>query len=89
LSQEEIDRLTCNFPRYWSIKNQEIVIASQQHRDAIKNKADCIDKFLQIIKDTVKTPKKRIPTKPTKSSIERRINSKIKNSLKKQNRKPI
>jgi ribosome-associated protein len=85
----EVERLSSNFPRFWSIKNCEVVVTSQRQRDAIQNKTDCIDKFVEIIKAVVKTPKKRIPTKPTKGSIQRRLENKSKNALKKQNRKPI
>jgi ribosome-associated protein len=89
LTQEEIERLTNKFPRYWSIRNCEVVISSRQQRDALQNKTDCINKLTAVLKDVVKIPKKRIPTKPTKNSIKRRLENKTKNSLKKQNRKII
>jgi ribosome-associated protein len=89
LSEVELGRLISEFPRFWSTKTCEVVIASQRQRDAIQNKSDCLKKFVEVIKEVVKIPKKRIPTKPTKNSIKRRIENKIKNSIKKQNRKQI
>jgi ribosome-associated protein len=89
LTTIEIERLTTNFPRFWSNKTCEVVITSQRQRDATQNKTDCIKKFVEIIKEVVKIPQKRIPTRPTKNSIKRRLENKTKNSLKKQNRKQI
>ncbi|MDR1483743.1 MAG: aminoacyl-tRNA hydrolase [Planctomycetaceae bacterium] len=89
LSAIEIERLIVNFPRFWSTKSCEVVITSQRQRDAIQNKNDCLEKLVGMIKEVVKIPKKRIPTKPTKNSIKRRLETKTKNSIKKQNRKQI
>ncbi|MDR2345592.1 MAG: aminoacyl-tRNA hydrolase [Planctomycetaceae bacterium] len=87
LTQVEIERLSVKFARYWAIKTGEVVITSQCQRDAVQNKNNCLEKFVKILKEVIKTPKKRIPTKPTKSSIKRRLEDKAKHSLKKQNRK--
>ncbi|MDR1922864.1 MAG: aminoacyl-tRNA hydrolase [Planctomycetaceae bacterium] len=89
LTESEIERLRELYPRYWSTSSGEIVISSQRYRDAIKNKSDCLDKFVAMLGEVVKKKKKRIPTKPTKNSIKRRLENKSKNSAKKRNREGI
>ncbi|MDR2644359.1 MAG: aminoacyl-tRNA hydrolase [Planctomycetaceae bacterium] len=87
LSDLEVECLAAKFPRFWSAKNHEVIITSQRQRDSTLNKKDCLEKFIKIIKDAAKIPKKRIPTKPTKNSIKKRLENKAKNAIKKQNRK--
>lgn len=45
-------------------------------------------RFYELLKKALEVPKKRNPTKPTKSSVERRLQSKKKASTKKEGRKP-
>ncbi|MCK4922681.1 MAG: aminoacyl-tRNA hydrolase [Bacteroidales bacterium] len=63
-----------------------LILTSQVSRTQTKNKEDVIEKFIQLIVRGLKKPKKRIPTKVTKTSIERRITAKKKLSEKKTNR---
>ncbi len=64
----------------------EIVVASQKFRDAPKNKADCLEKLRIALEKAGRAPKKRIPTKPTRGSILRRLAEKKRNSDKKKER---
>ncbi len=66
-----------------------IVIKSQEYRSQKKNKDEALVRLNQIITSVLVTPKKRIPTKPTKSSKVKRLESKTKHSRKKAIRKKI
>ena len=58
-------------------KEGVIVIKSQQHRSQVKNKALALARLQQIIQAVAVTRRKRIPTKPTRSSRQKRLDSKI------------
>jgi ribosome-associated protein len=53
-----------------------VTISGQRFRDQGRNVADCIERLHKMINSVQLTPKKRVPTKPTKSSIEKRLHSK-------------
>ncbi|MDR2116250.1 MAG: aminoacyl-tRNA hydrolase [Planctomycetaceae bacterium] len=76
------------FPRCWT-NDGEIVLTSQRTRNALKNKTDCLEKLCKMLQQAAKEPKFRIPTRPTKRSIQKRLQNKIINSQKKQERKKI
>ena len=67
----------------------ELILVSQSERSQLKNKEDVIEKFYQLIAKALKPTKKRRPTKPTKASKERRLESKRHRSKTKSNRGPI
>lgn len=66
-----------------------IVIKSQEYRSQLKNKEDAIARLKQLIKSAMVVKKKRKPTKPTKSSHKRRVESKRRRSQVKNNRKKV
>ena len=66
----------------------ELILASQLSRDRLKNIADCLNRLRALILAVAVAPKKRRPTKPSKGSIERRIQSKKDTSSKKAGRQP-
>ena len=51
----------------------ELIIVSQVERTQLGNKERCIQKFYQIITKALTPVKKRIRTKPSKASKEKRI----------------
>lgn len=55
-----------------------IVIKAQQYRSQEKNRADAIERLMQLIKSVAVSQKKRIATKPSKSSQRKRMDSKTK-----------
>lgn len=61
-----------------SYMNQEgeILIKSQESRSQKQNKDMCIEKLHYILKNALKEPKKRIKTKPTRSSQRKRVEGK-------------
>jgi ribosome-associated protein len=60
-----------------------IVIKSQQHRIQEQNREEALERLVELIKSVNVVQKKRVPTKPTKGSVNRRLNSKKKHSSKK------
>ncbi|MGL6196960.1 MAG: alternative ribosome rescue aminoacyl-tRNA hydrolase ArfB [Thermoguttaceae bacterium] len=88
LSPETFQRLVKLFPSHCT-KEGEVIIASQKTRDALKNKNACLQQLQRMILEALKVPKPRIPTKPTKGSIARRLDDKTKNATKKQNRRRV
>jgi len=60
-----------------------IVIKSQQHRSQEQNRDEALERLIELIKSVNVVQKKRVPTKPTKGSVGRRLDSKKKQSNKK------
>jgi len=69
-------------------KSGLIIIKANSYRSQIKNKRDALRRMVNIFKNSVSIPKKRIKTKTPYKSHQNRIETKKKNSLKKQMRKP-
>ena len=63
-----------------------LILQCGESRSQHKNKEIIIKRFLVLIKDALKVPKKRKPTKVPKSVIKKRLKSKRKQSEKKVNR---
>ena len=67
----------------------ELLIASQLTRDQGRNVEDCLEKLRALVLAAVTPPKKRRPTRPTRASQVRRVESKAKRSeTKRLRRKP-
>lgn len=66
-----------------------IIIKAQQFRSQEKNREDALHRLLAIIHRAMVTQKKRKPTKPSRSSQKRRMDSKTKQGQKKQQRKKV
>ena len=67
-------------------KKNELVIHCEQTRSQHKNHQIVREKLVSILQQALHKPKKRKATRPTKSSIERRLKSKKKRSEIKRNR---
>lgn len=61
-------------------KEGEIVIKAQQFRSLEKNRADALERLGELIRGAVKQQRKRRPTKPSRSSQEKRLEGKEKRS---------
>jgi ribosome-associated protein len=70
-------------------KDGIIVIKSQQHRSQEQNKEESTSRLAELIKSVNVVQKKRIATKPTKGSVNRRLQSKKKNANNKNLRKKV
>ncbi|HVS27770.1 MAG TPA: alternative ribosome rescue aminoacyl-tRNA hydrolase ArfB [Burkholderiales bacterium] len=54
-----------------------LVIKAQQHRSLEKNREDALKRLQDLVASVAVTPRKRKPTRPTRSSRRRRLESKI------------
>lgn len=54
-----------------------LIITAQEHRSQDRNRAEALEKLVELIREAAKPPPpKRKPTKPTKGSQTRRLDSK-------------
>ena len=60
-----------------------VVIKSQQHRSQEQNRTEALERLVELVKSVNVVQKKRVPTKPTKGSVNRRLTSKKKHAGKK------
>jgi ribosome-associated protein len=65
----------------------ELVLASQRYRDRERNVADCVAKLRAMLAQVAAPPKRRRPTRPTRSARERRLAAKRAQSRKKSERR--
>ena len=66
-----------------------VIIKAQNHRTQAKNRSEALSRLEELIKSALRTPRKRIPTRPGRAARERRLDSKKKRgSLKKLRGKP-
>lgn len=63
-----------------------LIVTSQDKRSQLENKEVAMEKLEKMIAKAFEVKKKRKPTKPSKSSVQKRIQSKKHNSEKKQRR---
>jgi ribosome-associated protein len=68
-------------------KEGEILITGQEHRDAPKNKADCLERLAELLRAAMVRPRVRKTTKPSRGSKERRLKEKRFRSETKQGRR--
>jgi len=57
-----------------------VVIKSQQHRSQEQNRDEALERLVELVKSVNVVQKRRVPTKPTKGSVGRRLDSKKKQS---------
>ena len=70
-------------------KEQILLLQCSESRSQHKNKEIVIERFLQIITNGLKVPKKRKATKPSKASIQKRLEKKKQQAFKKVSRKRV
>jgi len=66
-----------------------IVIKAQRYRTQEKNREDALVRLAELIRKATAVQKRRKPTKPTKASIRRRMDSKTKRGEKKKLRRKV
>ena len=79
-------RFTGNYHRRIN-REGVLVLHSQRFRSQSQNVADCLEKFKTMINAISLAPRPRKPTKPSAASVRRRIESKKRQSAKKQQRR--
>ena len=65
----------------------DVVLASDRHREQLRNVADSYEKLRQLILSVLVAPRTRRTSRPTRGSVERRLQSKLRSSQKKQQRR--
>ncbi len=66
---------------------RELLVTSQRYRDAPRNAQDCLDKVRALLLGVAHPPKRRRATRPTRGSVERRLQGKRRQSAAKRNRR--
>lgn len=87
LSDDEKDWLRTKLAT--KLKDGKIHIVVQTDRSQIKNKAEAVSKFFDLLQKSLVKPKKRKPTKISKAVKEKRLNAKKIRKEVKVNRKKI
>lgn len=64
-----------------------IVIIAQNHRSQQRNREEALSRLVELIRKATVKPKARRPTKPTKASVERRLETKGRRSAVKSTRR--
>jgi ribosome-associated protein len=57
-------------------KEGVLVIIAQRHRTQERNRADAMDRLVELIREAAVVPKRRRPTRPTAGSRKRRLETK-------------
>jgi ribosome-associated protein len=85
LSEEVKSRF---FQRFSQRINQagELVLASDRYRNQLRNVSDCYEKLRHLIEAVLVAPRKRVKTRPSRSSVERRLQEKRYSSQRKPRR---
>lgn len=84
----EEERKLINEKLSWRIQSDGLLqIISQESRSQLENKDIALQKLKELLLHALKVDKKRKKTKPSKKSIQKRLDSKRKQALKKINRK--
>src|SRR5262245_33785552 len=58
----------------------DVVIASELTRDQARNREDCLEKLVAMLRSAAVAPKVRRPTKPSRASHRRRVEAKRRQS---------
>jgi len=67
--------------------NQILVIEAKRFRSQDDNRRDAVERLIQLIRKAVHAPVRRRKTKPSKASVERRLNQKRRRSQIKRKRR--
>ena len=66
-----------------------VIIKAQNHRSQDKNRSEALERLVELIEPACRAPRKRIPTRPSHASKQKRLdNKKRRASLKQSRSKP-
>jgi ribosome-associated protein len=65
----------------------DLLITSQQHRTQERNRAAALEELLRLIRKAAIAPRRRVATKPTAGSVQRRLEAKSQRSALKRTRR--
>ena len=66
-----------------------VVIKAQRHRSLELNKAEALERLYELVRRAAHTPRKRKPTRPTRSSQRKRLESNVKHGRSKALRRRV
>jgi len=65
----------------------DLLIIADEHRSQSRNKSEALARLRALLIQSLVRPKKRRPTRPSKGSVERRLEAKKRESTRKRNRR--
>ncbi|MFA5292423.1 MAG: alternative ribosome rescue aminoacyl-tRNA hydrolase ArfB [Phycisphaerae bacterium] len=68
-------------------KDNKLIAHSQESRSQKANRDSAVERLTELIENSLKRPKARRPTKPTKTAVEKRLKQKKLKSIVKQQRR--
>lgn len=90
LKSKQITQIKKNLRNYLNKSQTCLQFSCSSSRSKERNKQDCIKKLKSLLETKAFfEPKKRIKTKPSRSSVRKRLDSKTKHSQTKQNRQKV
>lgn len=69
-------------------KDGVLVLHAADERSQTRNREIALERFREVLGEALKVPRHRKPTKPSRSSVQRRLDEKRQQSEKKSRRKP-
>ncbi len=64
-------------------------LVSQETRSQLRNREEVVERFQELMRDALRVPKSRRPTRPTRAARERRLGEKRRRSGTKRDRRPV
>ncbi len=64
-------------------KDDVLVLHASEHRSQSQNRRAVVGRFRNLLREALRPPKRRVPTRPTRASEERRLESKRRRAEKK------
>lgn len=65
-----------------------LILTAEDTRSATRNRRACLDRLRDLCRRAMVEPKRRVPTKPSRSARERRLREKREQAQRKQRRRP-
>lgn len=85
LTDDAADRLRAA-ASHWLTTDDDLLIVGTATRSFRANRDDCLERLATLVRDSLIKPKRRRPTKPSRGSVQRRLDAKSQRSERKQNR---
>jgi ribosome-associated protein len=64
-------------------------LVSQETRSQFRNREEVVERFQELMREALRVPKRRLPTRPSRAARERRLEEKRRRSEKKRRRRPV
>jgi ribosome-associated protein len=88
LSEEQRERALQRMTPY--LDNQGVVhLVSESTRSQLRNRQEVVERFQNLLREGLKVPEKRYPTRPTRASHEKRLQEKSRRSEIKEQRRRV